>query len=248
MRSADAVAQRASDTPPTESAPEQLDVERYLAVVSHELESSLVVLTGSLELLRESTSPPSFEQEEHLERIDRTTQRMRRLLAGVREFAWTKREMDVSPLSLRDVVDEALEMLAQSIEERRARVIIPDRLPVVRGDHDQLVQLMQNLLSNAIKFGPERGRVTISASRAAGGWAIAIDDEGPGIAPENRERIFEPFRRLRETGHIQGTGLGLAICRRVAENHGGSLTIEASEAGGAKFIFTLPDCPVVAPS
>ena len=86
VTSSHAVAQRIHETIEPESAPAQLDVERYLAVVSHELESSLLVLTSSLELLRESTSAPSLEQEEHLERIDRATQRMRRLLAGVRKF------------------------------------------------------------------------------------------------------------------------------------------------------------------
>jgi signal transduction histidine kinase len=242
--SANSSAQPISETLAPELAPAQLDVERYLAAVSHELESSLLVLTGSLDLLHDSIPVPSSEQEEHLERIDRTTGRMRRLLAKVREFAWTKREMEMSRFSLQGVVDEALEMLAHSIEERRAQVIVLDPLPVVWADRDQLLHLIQNLLSNAIKFGPDGGWVTISTSRVARSWVIAIDDEGPGIAPENRHRVFEPFRRLRETGHVPGTGLGLAICRRVAENHAGTLTIEESDAGGATFVFTLPDSPV----
>jgi signal transduction histidine kinase len=245
--SAKASARPVGETTEPETAPRQLEVERYLAVASHELESSLLVLRTSSELLRESTPAPSSEQEEHLERIDRTTERMRRLLASVRKFAWTNREMEVSWFWLSDVVDEAVEMLAPSIEERGAQVIVLDSLPVVRGDRDQLLQLVQNLLSNAIKFGPERGWVAISASRVGESWVIAVDDEGPGIAPENRERVFEPFRRLRESGHIEGTGLGLAICRRVAENHAGSLTIETSEAGGARVLFTLPD-DAVAPA
>lgn len=220
-----------------------LDGEGYLAAVSHELESSLLVLTSSLELLRESRPVESFEQEEHLKRIDESAQRMKRLLSGVRRFAWAKREMEMSRFPLAGVVDEALEMLAHVITERRAQVIVPETLPVVHGDRDQVVQLVQNLLSNAIKFGPERGRVTISASRVGRDWVIAIEDDGPGILPENREQVFEPFRRLLETRHVEGTGLGLAICRRVAENHAGSLTIEASETGGAKFLFTLPDRP-----
>jgi two-component system, chemotaxis family, sensor kinase Cph1 len=101
--------------------------------------------------------------------------------------------------------------------------------------------LFQNLLSNAVKFGPKRsGRIVITASRRMAAWRLAISDQGPGIAPQNHGRVFEPFRRLRETGHLPGTGLGLAICRRVAQNHGGSLTIEPSDSGGAMFVLTLP--------
>lgn len=242
--SAQAAALRISEPFEVDEAPPDLEIERYLAVVSHELESSLLVLTSSLGLLRESGSPPSSEQEEHLERIDRTAERMKRMLSGVRKFAWTGREMEIGLVPFRHVVDEALEMLSQNIEERSAQVIVEDPLPIVRGDRDQLVQLVQNILSNAIKFAPDGGRVTVSATRAGRSWVIAIADQGPGILPENRERVFEPFRRLRETGHVEGTGLGLAICKRVADNHAGSLTIEEADGGGARFLFTIPDGPV----
>lgn len=242
--SANLAAQRLAEEFEAEGTPPDVEIERYLAVVSHELESSLLVLTSSLEMLRESSPPRDFEEEQHMQRIDRTTERMKRMLSGVRGFAWTRREMDIGRVSFQHVLDEALEMLAPVIKRRSAQVIIEDPLPIVRGDRDQLVQLMQNLLSNAIKFGPDAGQVTVSATRAERSWVIAVADQGPSILPDNRQRVFEPFRRLRETGQVEGTGLGLAICARVAENHSASLAIEDAAGGGAKFLFMLPDGPV----
>jgi signal transduction histidine kinase len=217
-----------------------IDVERFVAAVSHDLESSLLVLTNNLELLR-AEGPLSPGQADLMQRIERTTQRMKRLLSGVRNFAWARGELELEQVSLRQVLDDCLETLAPAIEEHSAEIVVETDLPTVTGDFDQLVALFQNLLMNAIKFGPRRGRSTVSAEREDGAWRIAIADEGPGIAPENRDRVFEPFRRLRETGNVPGSGLGLTICMRVVKNHGGSLTIEQSEAGGAKFVVRLPD-------
>lgn len=223
------------------SGTSDIDVEHFVAAVAHDLESSLLVLTNNLELLRASGSPLSPEQEDNLERIGRTTQRMKRLLSSVRNFTWANGELELSRVSLEEIVQESVEMLAQPIDEQSAQVVVEGPLPTVSGDRDQLLQLFQNLLSNAVKFGPKRGQVDISAERNGGDWQVKIADEGPGIAPENYDRVFEPFRRLRETGHVQGSGLGLTICMRVVRNHGGSLAIEPSEVGGASFIVTIPD-------
>jgi signal transduction histidine kinase len=223
------------------SGTSDIDVEHFVATVAHDLESSLLVLTSNLELLRASGPPLSLEQEDHLERIERTTARMKRLLSSVRNFAWASGDLELTRVPLKDIVDDSLEMLTHAIDERSAEVVVDGPLPTVIGDRDQLLQLFQNLLSNAIKFGPKRGQVAVTAERNGGDWRVKVADEGPGIAPENYDRVFEPFRRLRETGHVHGSGLGLTICMRVVRNHGGSLSIEPSEVGGSTFVVTLPD-------
>jgi signal transduction histidine kinase len=198
-------------------------------------------MSGNLELLRAAGPRLSPEQDDHLERIERTVQRMKRLLAGVRNYAWAGAAPELERVSLQEVLDETLELLAHNIEQRSVEVVIEGRLPRLTGDRGQLGQLFENLLSNAIKFGPEGGQITITTTGGREGWRIAVADEGPGIAPENHARVFEPFRRLRETGHVPGSGLGLAICMRVAKNHHGTLTIERTPGGGATFVLTLPD-------
>ncbi len=217
------------------------EVERFVAAVSHDLESSLRVVSGNLELLRAAAGAPlSPEQENHLERIERTTERMTRLLAGVRNYAWAGGEPELERVCLHEVLDEALELLSYNIEQRSVEAVIEGRLPQLTGDRGQLGQLFENLLSNAIKFGPEGGQITITTTRKPHGWRIAVADQGPGIAPEHHRRVFEPFRRLRETGQVPGSGLGLAICMRVARNHHGTLTIEETPGGGATLALHLP--------
>jgi signal transduction histidine kinase len=220
------------------------EVERFVAAVSHDLEGSLRVLSGNLELLRAAGPPLSPGQQDHLARIERTTLRMKRLVAGVRNYAWAGAEPELEPVWLQEVLDEALDLLSNSIEERSVEVAIVGRLPELTGDRGQLGQLFENLLSNAIKFGPEGGRITITTTREPHRWRIAVSDQGPGIRPQHHRRVFEPFRRLRETGHVPGSGLGLAICMRVAVNHQGTLTIEQTPGRGATFVLCLPDPPL----
>lgn len=202
----------------------------------------MLVIAKNAELLRESGAELEFDQEDSLERIERTAARMARLLSGVRSYARADIELEHEEVPFAAVVDEVVQTLAPLIDERRARVAVETELPVVTGDRNQLVDLVQNLVSNAIKFGPPSGGiVSINAGMVDGWWRVAVSDRGPGIAQQHYERIFEPFRRLREGAKQPGTGLGLAICKRVAENHGGSLAVQGNRFGGATFVLTLPD-------
>lgn len=226
------------DPPPTTGRHAGSD--QFSAIVAHDLESSLLAVSKNAQLLREVGPHLTEEQENHLARIERTALRMKGLLNGVRSLA--RGSVELEQVSLEAVIDEVRETLAPVIAERDAAVVSESRLPTVTADHNQILQLFQNLILNAIKFGPERGgRVTVSCERWLGAWRIAVADQGPGIEPQEQEGVFEPFRRLRTGNHHPGTGLGLAICRRVADNHGGSLTIQSSPGAGATFIFTLPD-------
>jgi signal transduction histidine kinase len=127
------------------------------------------------------------------------------------------------------------------IEATGAR-IDADQLPVLRGDQTQLRQLLQNLLSNALKFARPGvvPIVEVTAERAGDQWVIAIGDNGVGVPPEDRERIFGMFTRLDETAGEPGSGIGLAICQRVAVAHGGQIWVEETDSGGSRFCVALP--------
>jgi len=104
----------------------------------------------------------------------------------------------------------------------------------------QLIQLFQNLIGNAVKFhGQEPVQVDISAKRKDGDWVFAIRDNGIGIAPEQRERIFLIFQRLHHRSEYPGTGIGLALCHRIVERHGGRIWVESEVGKGSTFYFTL---------
>jgi light-regulated signal transduction histidine kinase (bacteriophytochrome) len=127
------------------------------------------------------------------------------------------------------------------IEETGAE-LTHDPLPWVRSDPTQLVQLLQNLIANAVKFrGAEIPRIHVGAAREAGQWRFWVRDNGIGIDPRFRERVFEIFQRLHPRSAYPGTGIGLAICKRIAERHGGRIWVESEPGRGATFFFTVPD-------
>jgi signal transduction histidine kinase len=114
---------------------------------------------------------------------------------------------------------------------------------MIEADRALLDRVLLNLLENALRHGSSGGRVELSAEPSAGGIRIALEDAGPGIAPEDRERVFERFERLDRTRPGSGGGLGLALARAVARLLGGDLVLEPSRLGGARFVWWLPTAP-----
>jgi len=112
---------------------------------------------------------------------------------------------------------------------------------VVSGDERRIRQILFNLLSNAVKFTPAGGRIDVTAARVDGEIQLAVTDTGPGIPPEDLDRIFEEFQQT-DVGaqHHEGTGLGLALSKRLVELHGGRIWVESEVGAGSRFVFTLP--------
>ena len=107
------------------------------------------------------------------------------------------------------------------------------------GNHEQLQRVLFNLIQNAIHHTPPDGSVTVRAADVDGGVEIEVADTGTGIAPDQRERVFEPFFRADSSRHTPGAGLGLAICRAIVEAHGGAIWIDDATAG-TRIRFKLP--------
>ncbi len=158
------------------------------------------------------------------------------------------------PVAIGEVIERAVAATAALLPEggdARLDVTVAEALPEIVGDRDRLIQVVINLISNAVKFTPA-GTITIRAEPMAddidGGVAVAVIDTGVGIAPEDHEAVFEPFRQSGDTltDKPRGTGLGLAICREIIEHHGGRLWLESAVGAGSTFRFTLPATPRVA--
>lgn len=138
------------------------------------------------------------------------------------------------------MADAVLTILQPAIEDLRAQVSYGP-LPVVWGDRLQMQQMMQNLVSNALKYRKPDCPVIvrITAEQTGKFWKISVADNGPGIAPEYQDVIFQPLKRLHGQS-VAGTGMGLAVCRKIAERHGGKIWVDSQPGEGATFRFTLP--------
>jgi signal transduction histidine kinase len=152
-------------------------------------------------------------------------------------------ELERTPFSLRDALERGVVMVRERASDRGLQLLLdlaPD-VDVVDGDERRVRQIVFNLLSNAVKFTPEGGSIVVSTERAAGEVRVSVSDTGPGVAPEDRERIFEEFQQTTVGAQQrEGTGLGLALSKKLVELHGGRICVESGLGGGSRFVFTLP--------
>ncbi len=144
-----------------------------------------------------------------------------------------------------------LEEIAASFQATHARQIeahAPEGR--LRADPDRLAQALRNLLANAVEHTPANGRIRLTAETTVNGVTVCVDDDGPGIPPDQRERVFDRFHRL-DPSHTRkhgGTGLGLAITKAIIEAHRGSIATEVAPIGGARMRLTLPNFSPAQPS
>jgi signal transduction histidine kinase/ligand-binding sensor domain-containing protein len=219
------------------------ELERFAYSVSHDLQAPLVTVQGFLGYLqRDVRQGRTGRLEEDLARIVEATSRMRRLLSDILRLSRSGRTVDApEALELSSLVRIALENVDGERSERGGEVRVADDLPRVSGDRERLVGVIQNLLDNALRFAREgtSPRIEVGA-RGEGGMAVCfVRDDGVGVAPGDRERIFGLFDRL--DPDRPGTGLGLALVERVVAAHGGSTWVESEGRGkGSTFYFTLP--------
>jgi signal transduction histidine kinase len=223
------------------------ELERFTYVISHDLKSPLVTIRGFLGYLeRDAREGDTKRLEADVARIRTATDRMGRLLEDLLELSRTGRiARPHVDLPFLDVVREASALVDGRLGARGVRVEVEGPLPVVHGDPQRLVELVQNLLDNAAKFMGDQGEPRIwigSRTEPTGESVLFVRDNGIGIAPAHHQRVFELFQRL--DPHVEGTGLGLALVRRIVETHGGRIWVESEGAGrGSTFCFTLPGVP-----
>lgn len=215
-------------------------LEIFTRAMAHDLKEPLRTIKSFSRILHGSAALPADDRE-LLDYVLSAADHMEDLIVKVSGF--TRLEASggpvLTPVSLSDVLDQVENNLRQQTESRGA-VIIRGALPEVMGDATLLTQLLQNLVSNAIRYCEQKvPEVTISGEAHGDFCRLTVRDNGPGIDPQHRELIFQPFKRLVGRG-IEGTGLGLAICRRIAQLHGGSIWCEAESGPGATFILDVP--------
>ena len=220
-----------------------LELQQFAYVASHDLSEPLRMVSSYLNLLRRRyRGRLDPDADEFIEYAVDGAARMRALIEGLLAYSRAGRSEETpEPVQLGSVTADVLRSLAAAMVEAGAEIEISD-LPVVLGVRGQLEQVLQNLMANALKFRADgRARVWVREEDAAPGMAqIAVADGGIGIAPSEREHVFEMFGRLHDRETYEGTGIGLAICRKIVERHGGRIWVDEREGGGTVFRFTLP--------
>jgi two-component system sensor histidine kinase MprB len=206
---------------------------RFVADASHELRTPLTSLQTNIDVLRGEAQLPAEDRQRLLADLHRESQEMRSLIGGLLELARGDGARERTRFQLDELVEGALV---------RARARFPEvdwreqlQPTVVDGYPDRLERAVWNLLENAGKWSREGSSVEVSLA----GGELRVRDHGPGIAPEDRPLVFDRFYRSAAARSMPGSGLGLAIVREIAEAHGGTVTADEAEGGGALMRLTL---------
>jgi signal transduction histidine kinase len=223
----------------------------FLANMSHELRTPLNAIIGFSQVLREEMfGEVNEKQKEYLDDILSSGNHLLALINDVLDLSKVEAgqvELEVGPFSLREALERGVVMVRERATKDGVRVALTADLEVdvIEGDERRIRQVIFNLLSNAVKFTARGGTVDVGAAQVDGEVKVSVADSGPGIAPEDHERIFEEFQQT-DAGVEQreGTGLGLALSRRLVELHGGRIWIDSELGKGSTFVFTLPAGPV----
>jgi signal transduction histidine kinase len=223
----------------------------FLANMSHELRTPMNAIIGFSQVLREGmVGDVNAKQREYLDDILSSGNHLLSLINDVLDLSKVEAgqvELQVAPFSLQDALERGVSMVREQATSEGVQVTLHENggIDVLSGDERRIRQVIFNLLSNAVKFTPAGGQVDVSAARVNGEMKVSVADSGPGIAVEDRDRIFEEFQQT-EAGAQQreGTGLGLALSKRFVEMHGGRIWCESEVGRGSTFEFTLPLRPV----
>jgi signal transduction histidine kinase len=227
-----------------ELARSNAELEQFAYVASHDLQEPLRKVTSFCQMLERRYAGQLDERgDQYIAFAVDGAKRMQVLINDLLAFSRVGRvEREPELVDADELVDIARANLAAGIADAGAEIEVEGDLPVVRGERSLLALVFQNLIGNGIKFhGDQAPRVRISADRDDGFWRFRVADNGIGIDPEYRERVFVIFQRLHTREAYTGTGIGLAMCRKVVEHHGGRIWLEPPANGaGATFSFTLP--------
>lgn len=209
------------------------ELEQFAFVASHDLKEPLRTITTYMDLLRDDglvdLQPPA---KEYWSFVRDSAGRMSVLIEDLLRFARAGGTLDPEPVALSKLLPVILADLGQRIDETGARIEGHDALPTVKGEAERLRLVFQNLVENALKFC-DTPILRFGATRMGTQWEVTLTDNGPGIEPAFRQRVFEPFQRLQHDK--PGTGMGLAIVDRIVRECGGSIWVSGEPGEGTTF-------------
>ena len=222
---------------------EELDA--FAHTVAHDLKSPLSLIVGYVEILQESEPAPiGAERRKYLDIILQTGRKISAITDALLLLSKVhKAEVDMEPLDMAKIVNNARDRLADLIEQVQAAIIIPAAWPMSFGHAPWVEEVWVNYISNALKYGGRPPRVELSALQQPDGVVkFMVCDNGAGLTPDEQARLFTPFTQLAQTS-AAGHGLGLSIVQRIVKKLGGQVSVESELGHGSVFSFTLPSKP-----
>ncbi len=222
--------------------------EQLSHMIVHDLRNPLGSIISSLNLVetawedKDTTMP--IAQILHI--AARNARRMDRLIGNILDTARLRSgdsRLSQTVIDVEELTQEVEEILRPSLMHRRQslHIHLPEEpLPAMQGDLDLVRRVVINLLDNASKFSPAQGTIDFRVTCSSDSFRFTVQDSGPGVPPEDRERIFDLYVRGKDGQQTRGAGIGLTFCRLAVEAHGGQIWVEDSKDGGATFVFTIP--------
>lgn len=220
---------------------QELDDFAYIA--SHDLKEPLRGLSNNAMFLREDFIDKIGEEgKKRLERITFLCERMERLVNDLLYFSRLGRqELAIQKTDLNEVIADITSMMETTLHEANAKILIPEKLPVIICDTTRITEVFRNLITNAIKYNDKSEKIIeIGYEAKSGSYIFHVRDNGIGIAPEFHKDVFRIFKRLNnEDDSVKGTGVGLTFVKKIIERHNGDIWIESSQGNGTTFYFTI---------
>ena len=212
-------------------------LEEFARNAAHDLREPLLTISLYASLLADEPQDTARIKQMSMILVE-SASRMAALIEGLLSFASTGVREPAQVVDLKYAFSQAASNLVAQIEDSSPAISLGP-LPIVKSNEAQLVRLFQNLVSNAMKYRSDRPlTIKVNAHRSGKDWLVSVADNGIGIAPEDRARVFAPFVRL-SNRTVAGSGLGLAVCQRIAEDLGGTIWVESNQGTGSIFFFTI---------
>jgi signal transduction histidine kinase len=217
------------------------ELERFAYIASHDLREPLRNISGFAGLLKRELKPEAGSNiNEYLSFITNNTSQLNTLIQDILTYSKVNKAnevlYDVDPNT---IVKDINKSLAHSIKEKKVKIFIKGNLPVLKSNGQQVYFLFKNLIENGIKYNnSEFPRIDIICHDIGDKYEFLVKDNGIGIDPEYSSKVFEMFTRLHDRKQFTGTGLGLSLCRKIVENHGGTIKVNSEKDKGSSFVFT----------